>query len=215
MISCDAKSRLAQNRENAKIVIQTNAICRQNERLQFFGIMTSQFKTPCRDPKKHPNVRASLALPPMLSRWSCYLCVNEDKSHWVSRHCPSPTHSPKKHRSFSDLEFGKELELAVLQIGKARNKKKYASPKYLIAFELLLRCIFDYFGTLLVDPLIRSIFQPLSIPDLTKCAEKRKKAMDSEPGLGNVFGTLSGWLKMSEAVTIFISLILHRWSYCD
>jgi len=34
--------------------------------------------------------------------------------------------------------------------------------------------------------------------------------MDSEPGLGNVFGTLSGWLKMSEAVTIFISLILHR-----
>ena len=90
----------------------------------FFGIMTSQFKTPCRDPKKHPNVRASLALPPMLSRWSCYLCVNEDKSHWVSRHCPSPTHSPKKHGSFSDLEFGKELELAILQIGKARNKKK-------------------------------------------------------------------------------------------
>ena len=82
------------------------------------------------------------------------------------------------------------MELAVLQIGKARNKKQ--SPKYLIAFELLLRCIFDYFGTLLVDPLIRSIFQPLSIPDLTKCAEKRKKAMDSEPGLGNVFGTLSG-----------------------
>ena len=39
--------------------------------------------------------------------------------------------------------------------------------------------------------------------------------MDSEPGLGNVFGTLSGWLKMSEAVTIFISLILHRWSYCE
>ena len=57
---------------------------------------------------------------------------------------------------------------------------------------------------------------PWLLSEISFSSKNRKSLarMDSEPGLGNVFGTLSGWLKLTEAATIFISLILHRcvWS---
>ena len=59
---------------------------------------------------------------------------------------------------------------------------------------------------------IHVLSHPWLLSEISFSSKNRKSEarMDSEPGLGNVFGTLSGWLKLTEAATIFISLILHR-----